>query len=72
MPVAAWLLGDFVFDLSRDELFVAVVLAGLPSAQNVFTYAQRYQTGVVVARDTVLVTTVLSVPVLVLVAGLLA
>jgi len=38
----------------------------------VFTYAQRYQTGVVVARDTVLVTTVLSVPVLVLVAGLLA
>jgi len=72
MPVTAWLLGDFVFDLGRDELFVAVVLAGLPSAQNVFTYAQRYQTGVVVARDTVLVTTVLSVPVLVLVAGLLA
>jgi len=72
MPVTAWLLGAFVFDLGRQELFVAVVLAGLPSAQNVFTYAQRYQTGVVVARDTVLVTTVLSVPVLVLVAGLLA
>jgi predicted permease len=47
-------------------------LAGLPSAQNVFNYAQRYQTGVVVARDTVLATTILSVPVLVLVAALLA
>ena len=72
MPVTAWLLGAFAFDFDRDELFVAVVLAGLPSAQNVFNYAQRYQTGVAVARDTVLVTTVLSVPVLVLVAGLLA
>ncbi|MBD8139596.1 AEC family transporter [Frigoribacterium sp. CFBP 13605] len=72
MPVAAWLLGAFVFDFDRDELFVAVVLAGLPSAQNVFNYAQRYQTGVVVARDTVLATTILSVPVLVLVAALLA
>jgi predicted permease len=72
MPLTAWLFGAFVFDLDRDQLFVAVVLAGLPSAQNVFNYAQRYQTGVLVARDTVLVTTVASVPVLVVVAGLLA
>lgn len=72
MPLTAWFFGAFVFDLDRDQLFVAVVLAGLPSAQNVFNYAQRYQTGVLVARDTVLVTTVASVPVLVVVAGLLA
>ncbi|MBD8585897.1 AEC family transporter [Frigoribacterium sp. CFBP 8766] len=71
MPVVAWLLGAFVFDLGHDQLFVAVVLAGLPSAQNVFNYAQRYQAGVVVARDTVLVTTIGSVPLLVLVAALL-
>ncbi|NIJ05843.1 AEC family transporter [Frigoribacterium faeni] len=71
MPLVAWLLGAFVFDLDHDQLFVAVVLAGLPSAQNVFNYAQRYQTGVVVARDTVLVTTIGSVPLLVLVAALL-
>ena len=74
--IGGWSNADFLnavmVGLDREELFVAVVLAGLPSAQNVFTYAQRYQTGVVVARDTVLVTTVLSVPVLVLVAGLLA
>ena len=72
MPLVAWLLGAFVVGLDREELFVAVVLAGLPSAQNVFTYAQRYQTGVVVARDTVIVTTIGSVPVLVGVAALLA
>ncbi|MBF4581009.1 AEC family transporter [Frigoribacterium sp. VKM Ac-2530] len=71
MPVVAWLLGAFVFDLDHDQLFVAVVLAGLPSAQNVFNYAQRYRTGVVVARDTVLLTTIGSVPVLVLAAALL-
>lgn len=72
MPLVAWLVGRFGFGLEGQDLFVAVVLAGLPSAQNVFNYAQRYATGVVVARDTVLVTTVLSVPVLVVVAALLA
>ncbi|MDQ1550360.1 MAG: malonate transporter, partial [Microbacteriaceae bacterium] len=45
---------------------------GLPSAQNVFNYAQRYERGVTIARDTVLITTIGAVPVLVLVAALLA
>ncbi|MBF4575757.1 AEC family transporter [Frondihabitans sp. VKM Ac-2883] len=71
MPVVAWILGAFVFDFGHDELFVTVVVAGLPSAQNAFNYAQRYQTGVVVARDTVLITTIAAVPVLVVVAALL-
>ena len=71
MPVVAWLLGAFVFDFSHEELFVVVVLAGLPSAQNAFNYAQRYEVGVVVARDTVLITTIAAVPVLVVVAALL-
>jgi malonate transporter len=71
MPVIAWVFGQFVFGLNRDQLFAAVVLAGLPTAQNVFVYAQRYERGVTLARDTVLITTVGSVPVLVLVALLL-
>lgn len=71
MPVVAWLLGAFVFDFSHEQLFVVVVLAGLPSAQNAFNYAQRYQVGVAVARDTVLITTVAAVPALVAVAALL-
>lgn len=71
MPLVAWILGAFVFDFGHEELFGTVVLAGLPSAQNAFNYAQRYQVGVVVARDTVLLTTIAAVPALVLVAALL-
>jgi malonate transporter len=71
MPLIAWAFGRFVFGLDHDELFAAVVLAGLPTAQNIFVYAQRYDRGVTLARDTVLITTVGSVPVLVLVALLL-
>jgi predicted permease len=72
MPLVAWLLGQYVWRLEADALFAVVVLAALPTAQNVFTYAQRYDRGVVVARDTVLVTTALSIPALVLIAALLA
>ena len=71
MPVAAWLLGRFVFDLSGLHLFVVVALAALPSAQNVFNYAQRYQRGTIIARDAVLITTIGSIPVLLVVAALL-
>lgn len=72
MPVAAWALGFFVFGLTGHTLFGVTVLAALPTAQNVFNYAQRYGRGVVLARDAVLITTALSVVVLVVVAALLA
>ena len=72
MPVVAWLLGDLVFGLAPRELFVVVALAALPTAQNVFNYAQRYGRGEVIARDVVLITTVSSLPVMMLVATLLA
>jgi malonate transporter len=72
MPLVAWAVGRFVFGLDGQALFVAVVLAALPSAQNVFNYAQRYDRGVILARDAVLLTTIGSVPVLLLVAALLA
>jgi len=72
MPLIAWLVGHVVFQLAREALFAVVVLAALPAAQNVFNYAQRYERGVIVARDVVLITTVLCVPVLVVIAALLA
>ena len=71
MPLVAWLLGSFVFHLDAEHLFAVVVLATLPTAQNIFVYAQRYGRGQVVARDTILITTVGAVPVLVLIAWLL-
>ncbi len=72
MPLVAWLVGGPLFHLPAPQLFAVVVLAALPTAQNVYNYAQRYERGEILARDVVLVTTVLCVPVLVLIAAVLA
>ena len=72
MPVVAWLVGHFVFGLEGQQLFGVVVLAALPTAQNVFNYAQRHERGEILARDVVLITTVLSLPALLVIAALLA
>jgi malonate transporter len=72
MPLIAFLFGRFVFGLEGQLLFVVVVLAGLPTAQNIFVFAQRYGRGITLARDVVLITTIGAVPVLVGVAALLA
>jgi predicted permease len=47
------------------------VTSALPTAQNVFVYASAYGRGTVLARDVILLSTVLSVPVLVGIAVLL-
>lgn len=72
MPVVAWLLGRFVWGLDDFLLLGVVLMAALPSAQNVFNYAQRYDRAVVLARDVVLVTTIGCLPALAVVAALLA
>jgi malonate transporter and related proteins len=72
MPLVAWAVGRFVFGMEGKELLVVTVLAALPTAQNVFNYAQRYQRGEILARDAGLLSTIGSVPVLFLVAALLA
>ncbi|MCS0498392.1 AEC family transporter [Protaetiibacter mangrovi] len=71
MPLVAWAAARFLFGLEGHALFVAVVLAALPTAQNVFNYATRYRRGETLARDAVLLSTLLSLPVIVLVAALL-
>lgn len=72
MPVVAWLLGAFVFGLDENELHAAVVIAALPTAQNIANYAARYNVATTVARDTILLTTLGAVPVLIAVSLLLA
>lgn len=72
MPLVAWAVGRFVFGLEGEPLFAVTVLAALPSAQNVFNYAQRYERGEVISRDTILLTTIGAVPVLLVVAALLS
>lgn len=54
----------------RGLLAVGIVSA-LPTAQNVFTYAVRYDRSRLMARDTILVTTILCVPVTLAIAALL-
>lgn len=63
-PLAAWALGSLVFGLEGAALFSVVVLAALPTAQNVFNYAIQYRTGEVMTREVVLLTTFLTVPAL--------
>lgn len=57
MPLIALGLGA-AFGLGGHDLFAVVVMAALPTAQNVYVAASRYHAAENLARDTVLVTTV--------------
>jgi predicted permease len=70
-PAAAWALAAGVFGLHGAQLLDVVVTSALPAAQNLYTYASTYGVGERLARDSILVSTVASVPVLVVVATLL-
>lgn len=70
-PLIAFLLGHFALGMDGAALFAVVVAASLPTAQNVFVTAQRYQVGVAVAKDTVLITTIMAIPAMFGVAFLL-
>jgi malonate transporter len=70
MPVVAWTAGT-AFGLDGHVLLGVVITAGLPTAQNIFLHATRYRTGEDVARETILVTTLCSLPVALLIAVLL-
>jgi malonate transporter and related proteins len=58
--------------IDGDELLAVLVMAALPTAQNVFGYAVRYGAGTSLARDSALVSTVVSAPVLIGVFGVAA
>ncbi len=71
-PAAAFAIAKLALGLTGLELLAVVVVAALPTAQNVFNHAVRYDRGVILARDSIFVTTLLSVPVLLVIAALLA
>lgn len=70
-PAIAFLFARFALGMEGQALFAAVVTSALPTAQNVFVAATRYQTGLTTAKDTVLITTVVAVPAMIGVALLL-
>ena len=69
-PVLAWALGT-ALHLPPHALLAVVAMAALPTAQNILVYAMQYRHGEALARDAGLVTTVLCVPVLLVVAATL-
>jgi hypothetical protein len=70
-PLVAGLLAIWVFGASGRELLTVTLVAALPTAQNIFTYASRYGHGQTLARNSALATTVLSVPTIVCIAAFL-
>lgn len=70
-PVVAYAVAHFALGVSGHALLAIVVTSALPTAQNIFVHATRYDRATVLARDTILITTMASVPVILIVAALL-
>ena len=71
-PLLAYAAARWIFDLDGRALMASTVVAALPTAQNIFVYASRYNRSTTLARDSIFVTTALSVPVLLTITALLA
>jgi malonate transporter len=57
--------------LTGHALLAVAIVSALPTAQNVYTYANRYDRAQILARDTILVTTMLCVPIMLTIAAVL-
>ena len=55
-PLLVWLAGSHLLPLEPDKLAAAIMLAAMPTAASVFVIAQRYETWVLRASTSVLVT----------------
>lgn len=71
MPAAAWAVGHFVFGVGGVGLFGIVVMAALPTAQNVFLFSSQFRMPSGVARDVIFLSSLLSLPVIAVIALLL-
>ena len=69
-PVLAAVVGH-ALGLDRPALLAVVTMAALPTAQNVLVYALQYGRGQALARDAGLATTLLTIPVMLVIAATL-
>jgi malonate transporter and related proteins len=69
-PLVAWAIGRLA-GLHGHSLFAVVLCAGLPTAQNAFIFASEYGIDTELPRDTVLMSTLLSMVSLSLIAWLM-
>ncbi|MGD9959367.1 AEC family transporter [Nocardioides sp.] len=70
-PLLAYTLGRFVVDLSPSHLLAVTVLAALPAAHSVFVVANRYHRSSMLARDAIFVSTLTSVPTIIVIIAIL-
>ena len=70
-PLVAYAVAHLALGVDGPALLAVVVTSALPTAQNIFVHATRYDRATVLARDTILITTVGAVPVILLIATLL-
>lgn len=71
-PLVAYAIAHWLLGADGLALLAIVVTAALPTAQNIFVHATRYDIGTALARDTILLTTLGSVPVILLAVLLLS
>jgi hypothetical protein len=71
-PAVAYLVGRFALDLDTPALLAVTVLSALPTAQNVFVIASRYDRAPLLARDAIFISTLASVPVVMVITALVA
>ena len=69
MPALAFLLA-LALRLTPTQMYAVTVLAALPTAQNIFLYAQSFGTALILARDAIFLSTLACVPVLLVIAVL--
>ncbi|MEU4197332.1 AEC family transporter [Kribbella sp. NPDC026611] len=70
-PAIGYCVARWVLDLHGAALLAPTLLAALPTAQNVYVYAVHYRASRTLARSAVLLSTLLSIPVMTLIAGVL-
>ena len=70
-PLLAYGIGHWIFDLTGAPLLAAVVIAALPTAQNVFVFASRYGRGEAFARDAIVLSTAVAAVTLIAVVAAL-
>jgi predicted permease len=72
LPVVAWAVGHFVFGLEGIDLFGVVVMAALPTAQNVFLFSTQFKLPTLAVRDITFATSLLAFPAILVIGLLLA
>lgn len=71
MPTVAWVVGRYGLHLDPHTLFAVTVCAALPTAVNVYIFAARYKTARYLARDAGMISTILSIPAIIIISLLL-